>query len=182
MKDDPRSEPVQASKWVTRFAPLISRDGTVLDLASGRGRHTRYLRELGYRVVAIDRDASGLRDLANDDGVEIVEADLETERWPLEGRRFEGVVVTNYLYRPRLYALIESLNPGGILIYESFSQGHEKLGRPRNPDFLLRPAELLDVFAPHLSIIAYEYGIEARPRSAVRQRVCARRGLEPTKI
>ena len=34
------------------------------------------------------------------------------------------------------------LAPGGVLVYETFLQGHERFGRPRNPDFLLRPGEL----------------------------------------
>ncbi|MGB5813092.1 MAG: hypothetical protein WBG86_21340 [Polyangiales bacterium] len=146
-----------------------------MDLASGGGRHARYLRGLGLRVVAVDRDTSRLADLVGDPEVERIEADLEGEAWPLEGRQFSAVVVTNYLYRPRLASLVDLIVPNGLLIYETFAEGHERVGRPRNPDYLLRPGELLDVFSPALSIIAHEHGIEEQPRPAVRQRICGRK-------
>ena len=94
-------------------------------------------------------------------------------------RRFDGIVVTNYLHRPLLPRLVESLAPGGVLIYETFAKGNEKLGRPRNPEFLLNPAELLDAFAPRLTIMAYEHAIEEEPTPAVRQRICAVNAPEP---
>ncbi len=164
-----------ASAWVERFVPLIPKGGTVLDLACGAGRHTRYLRGLGYRVVAADFDVSRIGDLGADAAVEIVEADLEGSPWPFEGRRFDGIVVTNYLHRPLLPLLADALAPGGVLIYETFAKGHEQYGRPRNPDFLLEPGELERVFAPLLEVVAYEQVVETAPRPAVRQRICARR-------
>lgn len=146
----------------------------MLDVAAGRGRHTRFLRALGYQVVAVDVDLSGMADLADDDGVERIEADLENAPWPFPGRSFDGIVVTNYLHRPLLPVLAESLTPGGVLIYETFAEGSEKYGRPSNPSFLLREGELLDAFSD-LTLIAYEHGYEAEPKPAVRQRICVTR-------
>ncbi|MDH3201505.1 MAG: class I SAM-dependent methyltransferase [Myxococcales bacterium] len=174
--DEPDTAP---SSWVERFAPLIRAKGTVLDLACGGGRHSRYLNALGYRLVAADIDVSGLSDLSANDDVEIIEADLEAGDWLFAGRRFDGIVVTNYLHRPHLPLLVESLAPGGVLIYESFAKGNEKLGHPRNPAFLLDPAELLEAFGPRLAIVAYEHGIDEEPKPAVRQRICAVRASEP---
>lgn len=145
----------------------------MLDLACGRGRHTRHLRSLGYRVVAVDIDVSGVEDLEDDENMEIVEADLEAGGWPFGRRRFDGIVVTNYLHRPLFPALHESLAAGGVLIFETFAKGNERYGRPSNPDFLLEPNELLDAFAPELTVVAYEHGFEKEPRPAVRQRICA---------
>lgn len=145
----------------------------MLDLAAGSGRHARYLRELGYRVVAADLDVSRMADLRDDDGVELVEADLENGEWPFEGRPFDGIIVANYLHRPLLPVLAESLGPGGVLIYETFAEGNEKHGRPSNPDFLLREGELMGAFGDTLAVIEYEHGYEEQPRPAVRQRICA---------
>jgi SAM-dependent methyltransferase len=74
-----------------------------------------------------------------------VVADIEGGPWPFAGRQFDAVVVTNYLWRPLLPTLLASLAPGGVLIYETFTQGNESVGKPSRPDFLLRPGELLDV-------------------------------------
>ena len=168
------------SRWVQRFAPRIPVEGTALDVAAGGGRHTRYLRSLGYRVVSADIDVSKLEDLAGDERVRILETDLEGARWPFAEQSFDGVVVTNYLYRPHLPELVASVAPAGALIYESFARGNEKHGRPRNPDFLLRPGELRDLCASQMEIIAYEECFEADPRPAVRQRICATKGRSPS--
>jgi SAM-dependent methyltransferase len=165
------------SAWVARFAPLIVPDGAVLDLAAGGGRHTRLLRNLGHPVLAVDRDLSGLTSCAaNDPGLELLVADLEDGTcWPLGTRVFAGVVVTNYLYRPILNAIVASLGDRGALIYETFAIGNEAFGRPHNPDFLLRPGELLELAGRHdLQVIAYENGIEdANGAPRVVQRICA---------
>lgn len=168
--------PAAPSAWVARFAPLIAAGGTVLDLACGGGRHVRLLRDRGHPVVALDRDLSGLGDLAAAPGVEAVTADLEAGApWPLAGRAFAGIVVANYLHRPLFADIRAALAPGGVLIYETFAAGNEALGRPRNPDFLLRPGELLEVARGALTVIAYEQGRVETPRPAILQRLCARR-------
>jgi hypothetical protein len=81
--------------------------------------------------------------------------------------------VTDYLHRPHFPHLLESLNPQGILIFDTFAVGNEKFGRPRNPDFLLAPGELPAAFSGRLSVLGYEHGEVGPPREAVRQRLCA---------
>lgn len=163
------------SEWVARFAHLIPAGGRVLDLACGYGRHSRYLRDLGYRVVAIDRDAEALRSLAGSDGIEPLEVDLESRPWPFAPRSFEGVVVANYLHRPLFPHLFAALREGGALIYETFAVGNERFGRPSNPEFLLRRGELLERVLPELRVVAFEQGIVYRPKPAVMERICALR-------
>lgn len=173
--------PPPSSPWVERCAPLVSPGGTVLDIACGTGRHTGLFAAAGYRVTAVDRDTSRL---ISRTGIEILEADLEgADPWPLPGRTFDGIVVTNYLHRPLLPILIDSLNPGGVLIYETFAIGNENLGRPRNRDFLLRNGELLEAVAGKLSVVAYEAGRTDDPAPAIVQRIAAvRTGTEPPVI
>jgi hypothetical protein len=123
--------------------------------------------------VGVDRDVSGVQDLVGRSGVEIVQADLEDgSPWPLPGRRFAGIVVTNYLHRPLLPALIEALQPGGALLYETFAAGNEKYGKPSNPDFLLKDGELLEIARGKLHVVAYEAVEEEAPRKVV-QRIAA---------
>ena len=163
----------EPSAWVIRFAARIPEAGTVLDLAAGSGRHTRFLRDQGYRIVAVDIDTRGLEEFGGDARVDLVDADLEGDAWPFGETTFDGIVVTNYLHRPLLPRLTEALAPAGALIYETFAVGQEAHGRPSNPSYLLREGELLDVFDGPLEVIAYEHVHETDPRPAVRQRICA---------
>ncbi len=157
------------SPWVQRWAALLPAGARVLDLACGSGRHLRWLAERGCAVTGVDRDADAvapLRAIA-----EIVVADLEAGPWPLPGRVFDAVVVTNYLWRPLLPTLLASLAEGGVLVYETYARGQQSVGRPANPDFLLQPGELLAA-AAGLRVVAYEDGyVEPPPRYV--QRLCA---------
>jgi hypothetical protein len=150
------------SAWVRRFLRYIPAAGPVLDVAAGGGRHT------------LDRDVTGLADLAGRAGLEVIQADLEAGGpWPLGDRRFAGVIVTNYLHRPLLPAIVAAVATDGCLIYETFAAGNERFGRPRNPDFLLRPGELLDAVHGRLGVIAYENLEVTEPCPAVVQRIAA---------
>jgi SAM-dependent methyltransferase len=166
----------QPSAWVRQWAARITPGGTVLDVACGGGRHARLLAGLGYRLEAVDRDAESLCGLAGVSGVTTCEADLESGAWPYAGRTFDAVIVTNYLHRPLFPRLFAALAPGGVLIYETFAAGNERYGRPRNPDFLLQPGELLRVAHDRLEVIAYENLAVDTPRPAMMQRMCAMNG------
>jgi SAM-dependent methyltransferase len=155
------------SPWVLRWASLVAR-GPVLDVACGGGRHSVLFRERELAVVAVDREAQSLPQ-----GITFVQADLEDgSPWPFAGQRFGGIVVTNYLHRPLLPTIAGALADGGLLIYETFMVGNQRFGKPSNPDFLLRPGELLQAFA-ELTVVAFEQGTTGK---AVLQRICAIRG------
>jgi SAM-dependent methyltransferase len=159
------------SVWVNRFLPLIKPGGLVLDVAAGHGRHVRLLRDCGFSVCAVDRDVTALVAFVGP-CCEVRRIDLETDDRGQLGDDYDGVVVTNYLHRPLLPAIARALAPGGVLIYETFARGNERLGRPHNPDFLLRPGELLEAFAG-LTVVAFEQGEVSVPRPAVIQRLTA---------
>ena len=161
-----------ASAWVQRWSHLVPLGASVLDLACGSGRHVRWFAQRGCRVTGVDRDAAAVAPLV--ELAEIVVADVESGPWPIEGRSFDAVVVTNYLWRERLADVLASLAPGGVLIYETFATGNETIGKPSNPKFLLRSGELLQA-AAGLRVIAFEDGYEPAPERFV-QRIVAARG------
>ncbi|MGH8781148.1 class I SAM-dependent methyltransferase [Paraburkholderia sp.] len=164
----------EPSRWVRRWTHLVAPGGAVLDVACGSGRHTRWFAAHGHPVTAIDRDTDALVELRSEPLVKPLAADLETAGWPLpDDTRFAAVVVTNYLHRPLFPALLSALAPGGVLIYETFAQGNETVGKPSRPDFLLAPGELLDVVRGRLRVVAFQDGFLAQPRAAFVQRICA---------
>jgi SAM-dependent methyltransferase len=162
------------SSWITTWAGLVPSGAAVLDIAAGNGRHARYFADRGHPVTAIDRDVSSL---AASHNIEVIAADLEDgSPWPLAGRTFGAVVVTNYLHRPLFPRLFAALQPGGVLLYETFMIGNERFGRPSNPDFLLKDGELLELVRGRFSVIAYEARMISEPKMAMVQRIAARLG------
>jgi SAM-dependent methyltransferase len=160
------------SPWIATWAGLVPPGATVLDLAAGKGRHTAFFAGRGHRVTAVDRDVSRL---VASDTVEPIAADLEDgSAWPLASRRFGAIVVTNYLHRPLFPSLFAALQPGGILLYETFMAGNERFGKPSRPDFLLKDGELLDLARGRFSVTAYEARMISQPKMAMVQRVAAR--------
>ena len=163
------------SDWVKRWSHLVPPLGSVLDIACGQGRHMAWLAQKGHAVTGIDRSSEATQAAAHF-GKTIL-ADIENEPWPLmngsHARQFDAVIVTNYLWRPLFPVITQSVAPGGILIYETFTQGNETVGKPSRPDFLLQPAELLRTYAD-LRIIAFEEGFLENPPRFV-QRIAAER-------
>ncbi len=163
-----------ASSWIAAWAGLVPPGVPVLDVAAGNGRHTRFFAERGHPVTAIDRDVSGI---IAADNIEVIPADLEDgSPWPLAGRTFGAVVVTNYLHRPLFPHLFAALQPGGILLYETFMIGNERFGKPSRPEFLLNDGELLELVRDRFSVTAYEARMISEPKMAMVQRIAVRRG------
>jgi SAM-dependent methyltransferase len=168
------------SPWIARWAPLVAPGGSVLDVACGLGRHGLYFLKQNHRVTLIDVASAAIDSIAKrltaDERTraELVIADIENGPWPLpDTRRFDGIVVTHYLWRPLMPRLCESLADGGVLIYETFAVGNETVGKPSRPDFLLHNGELLALCAQAgLRVIAYEDGFLDAPARFV-QRVVA---------
>jgi SAM-dependent methyltransferase len=156
--------------------------GPALDLACGRGRHALALAARGARTLALDRDAAALALLAAEARARrlplaCLRADLEGRgALPVAPGRLGVLVVSRYLWRPLAPALAEALAPGGLLLYETFTQAQEKLRHgPRNPAFLLATGELPRLF-PGLRVEAFEEGLveSARGPEAL-ARLAARR-------
>ena len=173
---------LEPSRWITRFAPLVRPGAAILDLACGGGRHVRWFLARGHPVTAVDLDLSELDDLRGQPELEQLQADVEGAPWPLPGRRFGAVIVTNYLWRPLFPRILDSVDQGGVLLYDTYGRGNEAYGQPTNPDFLLEPGELIELARGRLQIVAYEHGQIERPRPAIRQRLCAVRSDRPVAL
>jgi SAM-dependent methyltransferase len=169
----------EASAWVQRWSHLLAPEASVLDVACGSGRHLAWFAQRGHAITGVDIDIQAAA--ANVSSAQLIQADIEADSWPLrkdgDPTQFGAVVVTNYLWRPLVPTLLASLAPGGVLLYETFAAGNETIGRPRNPNFLLQPGELLTLCAS-LHIVAYEHGFLDHPARYV-QRIAALRNFTP---
>jgi SAM-dependent methyltransferase len=148
-----KAERVEGSDWLLSNMDLIARDRSVLDVASGRGRHALLLAARGWDVHAVDRDATALAALgarARAQGVLVQTAcvDLERDEADLGENRYGTILVFNYLHRPLFPAIRRALAPGGVLLYETFTIGQRERGHPRNPAYLLQDGELPRLVAP----------------------------------
>lgn len=170
---------LEPSSWVMQQALLWPEHGRVLDFASGRGRHSRLLAER-FHILAVDRDADALTPLAAHPQIDICLCDLETDAaWPFASEKFDAVLVTNYLFRPKLAAIFDLVAEGGYLAYETFAVGHAAFGRPKNPEFLLHKGELAAALPAEFDIIDTFHGAISAPQPAVIQRLAARRRIQP---
>ncbi len=166
------NEPV--STWVQRYAHLARKQGTVLDVACGAGRHARFFAAMGMKVTGVDKNAAALAELTQY-GIRTLWTDIESSPWPFVGHSFDTVIVTNYLWRPLLPLIAACVMERGAIIYETFAQGNERYGKPANPDFLLAPDELMQHFGTKqgFEVIAYEDITLELPKPARVQRIAA---------
>lgn len=175
---------IEPAPLLAQYWPLFQeagRLGPVIDLACGSGRNGLFLASHGMPVVLIDRSADRLAEarlLARQAGVaaDIRPMDLEQEKTdPLEGFAAGGMLVFRYLHRPLIPAIRRSIRAGGILMYETFTRDQQRFGKPRNPDHLLNPRELLGWFQDW-EILHYFEGLKEDPPRAVAQIVCRKAG------
>ncbi len=154
--------------------------GAVVDLACGRGRHALAAAAAGIPVVGIDRNRAFLTELREaatqrEFAVETLRADLENPaEIPLRSHCCGSVLVFRYLHRPLIPAIARVLAPGGLLIYETFTTDQRTLGTgPRNPDHLLEPGELPELFS-ELERLDHWEGLSGEVENAQVARITAR--------
>ena len=142
-----------AAGWLTGNEDVLPRAGDALDVACGSGRNAIWLAARGLRTRAVDRNADAIRALTAEARAlqlpllaDIV--DLETGAVSLGSAAFDLIVVVHYLHRPLFPAIVEALAPGGLLVYETFTEAQARRGKPTNPAYLLREGELRQLVRP----------------------------------
>jgi len=176
-KIEPSLEPAPLLEQHVDLFTRPPRSGPILDVASGVGHNGVFLAGRGLSVVCCDRSEENLhaaRALAVKNRVAIAtwRVDLEIPgKNPFPVDHYGGIIVFRYLHRPLMPCIKKALRENGILIYETYTHEQSRFGKPKNPDFLLRPSELRDWFKDW-QVIHYFEGLADAPMRAIAQMVC----------
>ncbi len=169
---------IKPSPWIVNGLELLfknKKDLMVLDLACGNGRHSIYIASKNMHVVAIDKNLERLKKFASNKKIKTICFDLEKNNyWPFKNK-FDIVLVVNYLYRRNFAKILKLVKLNGYLIYETFAEGNEVYGSPKNPNFLLRKNELLELVGKEFKIQKYFHKYFKNPKSSVKQGCIAKR-------
>lgn len=125
--------------------------GRALDLACGTGRHALWLAAQGWQVTAVDYSAVALemlRATAEQLGVavEVRLADLETDEFDIAQDTYDLVCNCFYLDRDMFPKIRAGVSAGGVAIVIVPTFDDSPGLKPMNPEYLLRPGELIDFF------------------------------------
>jgi tellurite methyltransferase len=141
--------------------------GKVLDIAMGSGRNAIYLAERCLEVEGIDishEDIQQALNIAQERGLKINAhvVDIEGSDYSIEKDAYDLIICFNYLYRPLIPMIKEGLRKGGMVIYETYLVEQAEYGKPKNPAYLLKHNELLDLFRDFRCLRYREGMIEGR--------------------
>ncbi len=144
--------PDAPSQTLVDFLPFAKK-GRALDIACGMGRNSKYMRDNGFVVDAVDLSDYAISVLAGKPNINAQNVDMDS--FKPEADSYELIVNIHFLQR-RLFPYIkEALKPSGMVIYETFLEHPETpLQSFSNRDHLLRSQELLHGFLG-LSIMHY---------------------------
>jgi len=128
-----------------------------IDLACGSGRHTLFLAKNGFKVDAADISSLALAALGKkSDSLDVTLMEVDLDHFTPQEGIYDLVIKSNYLDRPLIKRTADSLKPGALFIVETYMTHPENEKEDSNPDFLLQPNELKEIFAEDFEILAYE--------------------------
>jgi 2-polyprenyl-3-methyl-5-hydroxy-6-metoxy-1,4-benzoquinol methylase len=133
--------------------------GTALDIAMGMGQNAIFLASHGYKVTGIDRSSSAVslsRENAEKKAVSLrtVEADILT--YGIRENYFDVILNFYFLERSLIQKIKKGLKKNGLVFFETYTTDQSRFGGPKNPDFLLKPNELLNCFLDFFIIFYHE--------------------------
>lgn len=136
--------------------------GRALDLASGSGRNALFLAAHGYKTDAVDASQVALDKLsgmAKNESLPVVTIRAELPDYQIAKSTYAVIINFYFLERKLFLPIKEGLIDGGMLLFETYTIEQSRFGRPCNPEFLLKPNELLHSFSD-LHIIYYHERID----------------------
>lgn len=163
----PHANGVEPAQFLVENLELLP-EGRALDVAMGNGRNTIYLAKAGFEVEGVDISAeavSAALEAAGEAGVMIKALVVDLEKgYQIKDEVYDVIVCFNYLQRSLIPQMKSGLRYGGMIVYETFIVDQAQFGKPRNPDYLLKHNELLDMFR-EFRCLRYREGIFEGPRA-----------------
>jgi tellurite methyltransferase len=140
---------LKPARFLTENLEILPK-GRAFDVAMGRGRNAIYLAKMGYEVEGVDISSEAVDaalEQAQREGVSLkaLVADLEKDN-VIEKSAYHVILCFNYLQRSLIPQIKEGLRVGGMVVYETFIVDQARFGSPKNPEYLLKYNELLDMF------------------------------------
>lgn len=147
----------QAARVLLENLHLLPLKGRALDLACGRGGNAITLARQGLQVDAWDISDVAINDLSASVtrlplSISAQVRDVETN--PPDKHQYDVIVVSYFLQRSLFPALMDSLNKGGLIFYQTFIQNRVSERGPRTPAYRLADQELLQLL-PGFKILVY---------------------------
>ncbi|MEM7257632.1 MAG: methyltransferase domain-containing protein [Pseudomonadota bacterium] len=142
----------QPCEVLQRYAHLLPRTGSALDVACGRGGNALFCAAHGLVTTAVDISDHVIDSLAATEqqlGTPLQAVAAPVEQWlhTDANRGFDVIVVSRFLDRSLVPALINTLNDNGVIFYQTFiKEKTDAMVGPSNPDYLLDSNELLSLF------------------------------------
>ncbi len=165
---------IEPSLFLIRNFDFLTK-GVALDLAMGFGRNALYLATRGFDVDGVDFNPDAVaaaRSAARQLGAPIraLLGNVEDGTFIIPDESYDSILVFNFLHRPLVKELRDGVKPGGTIIYETFTVDQPQYGPPSNPDFLLKPGELREMFGMWEILSYHETTTPERPGGALRAR------------
>jgi len=154
-------EETQPAAVLLEYAHLLPERGLALDLACGRGANALFLARRRLETVAWDISTIAVEsvlDAARRAGLSLRAEQRDVVQQPPAPRSFDVIVVSRFLDRALVPALITALRPRGLIFYQTFRRDAPGTEGPRRPEYRLEPGELLRLFAPLGPLAHHERG------------------------
>jgi 2-polyprenyl-3-methyl-5-hydroxy-6-metoxy-1,4-benzoquinol methylase len=137
----------------------LLKGGKALDVAMGTGSNAVLLAAHGFEVEGVDISSvavTSVRQHAEKNGLAITAIEADLTNYQIQERAYDVIVDFYYLDRNIIPQLKQGIKTGGLIFFETYTEEQCRFGGISNPDYLLKPNELLFSFLDFFIIFYHE--------------------------